>query len=64
MIVRMRVDRGSSVEEHLGGGGGAGERCVSCVFGGLYIVRFMMMMVCTYEIYENGEKKNCDFSLT
>lgn len=25
--------------------------------GGLYIVRFMMMMVCTYEIYGNGEKK-------
>lgn len=32
-----------------GGGGGAGGWCGSCVFGGLYIVRFMMMMVCTYE---------------
>lgn len=29
----------------------------------LYIVRFMMMMVCTYEIYGNGEKKNCEFYL-
>lgn len=53
------------LKKHLGGGGGgAGGWCVSCVFGGLYIVRFMMMMVCTYEIYENGEKKDCDFSLT
>lgn len=26
-------------------------------FGGLYIVRSMMMMVCTYEIYGNGERK-------
>lgn len=38
--------------------------CILCFFGGLYIVRFMMMMVCTYGIYGNGEKKNCDFSLT
>lgn len=64
MIVRMRVDRGSSVEDGEDGicvrgivGGGV------FFLGGLYIVRFMMM-VCTYEIYENGEKKNCDFSLT
>lgn len=30
MIVRMRVDRGSSVEEHLGGGGSWREVCILC----------------------------------
>lgn len=47
------------LKNNLGGGGGGSWRvvCSLCFFGGLYIVRFMMMMVCTYEIYGNGEKK-------
>lgn len=38
----------------------AGDCGGGVFFGGLYIgkvVRFMMMMVCTYEIYGNGKKK-------
>lgn len=41
----------------------AGELEGGVFSGGLYIVRFMMMMVCTYEIYGNGEKKIVTFPL-
>lgn len=61
MIVRMRVDRGSSVEEK------SRWRWRGELEGGVYLVFFWRFIhsqvydddgtLCTYEIYGNGEKK-------